>query len=382
MTDFNNIASILLLLGAGQGIFFSLILFGWAHNNRKAYQWLGSFLILFSLSMIGTVLYDQRVVLIYPHLGLVSAPLGTAMGFTLYLYVKELTDKNYRFVGWQWLHLLPALISVIILTPFYLLPVDQKKTAMEASYAGFPMLWKINFIFSTTVNSIYIIATILTVMRHERHIRQLYSNTVNRSLIWVRHFLMAGISTFFICILMSMFDIARADTISNLMFSFVIYVMGYRALRQPEIFNDLPAQVVESTDEPAIIRIPVKYGKSGLNEDKAPALIRELDRLMSEEKLFLDPELTLLQLSQRLGIPAHQASQLLNQHKGQTFFDFINSLRVEYFKLAITNPANEHLSLLAIALDSGFNSKAAFNSVFKRVTGMTPSQYKYSMTGR
>lgn len=196
MTDFNNIASILLLLGAGQGIFFSLILFGWAHNNRKAYQWLGSFLILFSLSMIGTVLYDQRVVLIYPHLGLVSAPLGTAMGFTLYLYVKELTDKNYRFVGWQWLHLLPALISVIILTPFYLLPVDQKKTAMEASYAGFPMLWKINFIFSTTVNSIYIIATILTVMRHERHIRQLYSNTVNRSLIWVRHFLMAGISTF------------------------------------------------------------------------------------------------------------------------------------------------------------------------------------------
>ena len=130
------------------------------------------------------------------------------------------------------------------------------------------------------------------------------------------------------------------------------------------------------------IRIPVKYGKSGLNEDKAPALIRELDRLMSEEKLFLDPELTLLQLSQRLGIPAHQASQLLNQHKGQTFFDFINSLRVEYFKLAITNPANEHLSLLAIALDSGFNSKAAFNSVFKRVTGMTPSQYKYSMTGR
>lgn len=374
-----DIASILLLLGAGQGIFFSLILLGLSKNNHKAYRWLAVFLLLFSISMIGTVLYDQRIVVAYPHLGLITAPFGISMGFTLFLYVKSLSEKNYQFRKWQWLHLLPVLISILILMPFYLLPIEEKRVAMDASYEGFPWLWKVNFIFSTAINSCYIIATMITITRHERHIKQLYSNTEHKSLIWVRHFLTAGISTFIICIIMSLFDIAMADTISNVMFSFVIYVMGYRALRQPEIFSEFTEQTLEDTDEPSLIKIPSKYSKSGLTEEKAKLLASKLDDLFYKEKIYLNPELTLQELSDRLGITPHLVSQLLNQIKEQSFFDFVNSFRVEHFKENVKKPENAHLSLLAIALDSGFNSKAAFNSVFKKVTGTTPSAFRNTL---
>lgn len=371
-----DIASILLLLGAGQGIFFSIILLGLPESSRRAYRWLAAFLILFSLSMVGTVLYDQRIVVTYPHLGLVSAPFGIAMGFTLFLYVKSLAEKNYQFKGWQWLHLLPVVISLGILMPFYWLPVEEKRVAMQASYDGFPVLWKVNFIFSTVVNACYIVATMVKVTRHERHIQQLYSNTEHKSLKWVRHFLLAGASVFFICIIMSCFDIAAADTISNVMFSMVIYVMGYRALRQPEVFADISEQTVQETDEPALVKMPMKYGKSGLTEEKAQALMTKLDALFFEEKIYLNPELTLQQIADSLSSTPHQVSQLLNQFKQQTFFDFVNGWRVEHFKSVVNDPANTHLSLLAIAFDSGFNSKAAFNAVFKKITGTTPSAYR------
>ncbi|MBI5915400.1 MAG: helix-turn-helix domain-containing protein [Bacteroidetes bacterium] len=371
-----DIASILLLLGAAQGIFFGLVLLGLRKGNQQANRWLAGFLICFSLSMVGTVLYDQRWVVMCPHLGLVSAPIGTALGSLLFLYVKSLAERNYQFQGWQWLHLLPVVVSLGILAPFYFLPLEEKRVAMEASYSGFPVLWKANFIFATIVTTCYLIATLVKITRHERHIRQLYSNMEHKSLVWVRHFLFAGASTFFICIIMSFFDIAAADTISNLMFSVVIYVMGYRALRQPEIFAGLPEQTVAETDEPALVKMPVKYEKSGLTEEKAKALMAKLDALFTWGKIYLDPELTLQQLADRLGVTPHLVSQLLNQHKQQSFFDFVNGCRVAHFKTAVNDPANAHLSLLGIAFDSGFNSKAAFNAVFKKMTGTTPSAFR------
>lgn len=373
-----DIASILLLLGAGQGIFFSFVLLGISNNQRRAYFWLASFLILFSISMVGTVLYDQQLVVRFPHLGLITAPMGIALGFMLYLYTKTLTEKKYRFTGWQYLHLLPVGISIGILMPFYLLPLEEKRMVLKNSYDGYPLLWKVNFIFSTIINSWYLVLTILRVTRHERHIQQLFSNTEHKSLLWVKHFIYAGIGTFVSCIVFSLFDIAAADTISNVMFSFVIYIMGYRALKQPEIFSGLSEQIVDSTDEPSLVKLPVKYSKSSLTEERAKVLLVQLDELFYKEKIFLEPELTLPQLSERLGITPHQVSQLLNQFKKQTFFDFVNGFRVEHFKVEVKKPENAHLSLLALAFDSGFNSKAAFNTVFKKLTGNTPSSFRDS----
>jgi AraC-like DNA-binding protein len=96
---------------------------------------------------------------------------------------------------------------------------------------------------------------------------------------------------------------------------------------------------------------------------------------MEEKKPWLNGELTAGQLSQLLGISVNHLSQVLNKEQHQNFFDFINSYRVSEVIRRMGDNGNSHLTLLAIALDSGFNSKTSFNTVFKKVTNQTPSHY-------
>jgi AraC-like DNA-binding protein len=97
---------------------------------------------------------------------------------------------------------------------------------------------------------------------------------------------------------------------------------------------------------------------------------------MKQHKPYLNPELSLQMLANQLDIPPHYLSQVINEQLGQNFFDFINSHRIEEVKARLLDPQYTHLTILAIAFDSGFNSKSAFNSAFKNQTGLTPSQFR------
>ena len=97
---------------------------------------------------------------------------------------------------------------------------------------------------------------------------------------------------------------------------------------------------------------------------------------MQSGKPFLDPNLTLAQLSDALEIPSHYLSQVINEVFGLNFFNFVNGYRVEEVKLRILNPKYDSFPVLGIALECGFNSKTAFNRIFKNMTGLTPTEYK------
>jgi AraC-like DNA-binding protein len=97
---------------------------------------------------------------------------------------------------------------------------------------------------------------------------------------------------------------------------------------------------------------------------------------MASEKPYLDPNLSLPQLANDSGIPSHYLSQIINETFGLNFFDFINQYRVEEVKTKIVDPKFDSYSLLGIAFECGFNSKSAFNRIFKKSTGLTPREYK------
>lgn len=369
--------NILTLVGAVQGIFFGLVLLGLPGQQRLANRFLALFLLSFSITTMGAVAYVSRWILNMPHLAMVHSPLGATMGGPLVLFLLALTHKDYKIKAWHWAILgVPFLTVLIWLLPFYRLPAAEKRAMLEASYAGLPTTWTQVFVFSAVVSFGYIVATFVLLQRHERVIREVYSNTRDKSLIWVRQFIYAGFATFGLCVLVSYFGITWADTASNFFFSIIMYVFGYRALRQPEIFADVRAETLPEEEAPPLVRQPGRYEKSGLSEAKAGALLARLEALMEQEKIYLDPMLNLQQLADRLDLPPHQLSQLLNQVRGESFSDFVNRYRVEDFKERITDPAQSHLSLLGLAYASGFNSKAAFNAVFKKMTGETPSAYR------
>jgi YesN/AraC family two-component response regulator len=102
---------------------------------------------------------------------------------------------------------------------------------------------------------------------------------------------------------------------------------------------------------------------------------------MENEKLFLDGDLTLQKLAERLAIPAQHLSQVINERLDQTFSDFINKYRVEEAKRRLLDPKTQHYTVLAIGEEVGFNSKSSFNAVFKKYTNTTPSEFRKANNG-
>lgn len=121
-----------------------------------------------------------------------------------------------------------------------------------------------------------------------------------------------------------------------------------------------------------------KYRASGLKNEEKTSRKAQLLKYLDEDKPYLDSNLSLHQLAKELSIPPYQLSQLINESLNTNFFDLINEYRVQEFKRRIQDESYNHLSILGIAFDSGFNSKSGFYKSFRKLTGISPSQYKHS----
>lgn len=97
---------------------------------------------------------------------------------------------------------------------------------------------------------------------------------------------------------------------------------------------------------------------------------------MDDEKPYLNGDLTISDLARRTGIPRHYITEVLNEKHGRNFFTFVNEYRVREVISRINDPKYQHYTILAIAFDSGFNSKSTFNTFFKAYTGKTPSDFR------
>jgi AraC-like DNA-binding protein len=128
--------------------------------------------------------------------------------------------------------------------------------------------------------------------------------------------------------------------------------------------------------------LPRKYKQSLLDESTLTQHRQALIDLMETDQLYLDPALSLRGLAERLGIPANHLSQLLNEGFQQNFSEFVNTYRLQQFQTMVADPAQRHLTILALAFESGFNSKTVFNTFFKKTMGQTPRAYWKSIVSR
>ncbi len=113
----------------------------------------------------------------------------------------------------------------------------------------------------------------------------------------------------------------------------------------------------------------------------AEAAIKAIINLMEREKPYLHPDLNLSELANQAGLTRGQLSEIINSGFQMNFNDFVNSYRVNAFKGMLKEGKHEQLSLLGIAYECGFNSKATFNRVFKKLTNFSPTQYLQSLAG-
>ena len=125
-----------------------------------------------------------------------------------------------------------------------------------------------------------------------------------------------------------------------------------------------------------LARLPAA-GKTVAGDETAMLpVVARLTRLMEEERTFLDPSLTLDKLAVMLGITPRYLSDVVNGGMGCGFYELINHYRIEEAKRRLVDPNNDHLTILGIAMDSGFSSKSQFHNVFKKRLAMTPTQFR------
>ena len=133
-----------------------------------------------------------------------------------------------------------------------------------------------------------------------------------------------------------------------------------------------PATIVGQSEEAAQQR---KYAKSGLSDEQLLAYRACLEARMTEQELFLLPDLTLPRLAEIVDCSVNHLSQVINAGLGMSFFDFLNSHRIEYAKQLLAD-RDECMPVLNIAYAVGFNSNSAFYAAFKKYVGLTPAQYR------
>jgi AraC-like DNA-binding protein len=168
------------------------------------------------------------------------------------------------------------------------------------------------------------------------------------------------------------------------------FIYSYNAVQQPAILDvfideengagfdpDASGAINNgANDNSPIPYRPGKYSRSGLKKEEAERLLKDLISYMEKEKPYLDRDLTIHRLSALSGISKHYITQVLNENYNRNFFTFVNEYRVKEVINRLKDPANSNYTILAIAFDSGFNAKSSFNTIFKSITGHTPSDYK------
>lgn len=136
-----------------------------------------------------------------------------------------------------------------------------------------------------------------------------------------------------------------------------------------------------------LYRKRLKAGKTSsvgfvMPADKAEEVMKKVVYLFEIEKVFRKEDISLQSLSRELSTPAYQLSWIINKKMNATFSELVNSYRVEEVKKRLTSPQEKDKSILDIAFDTGFNTKTSFNRVFKKLTRMTPSQYRHRYSSR
>lgn len=320
----------------------------------------------------------------FPHLIGISYAFPFLYGPVFYLYARLVSTGNNLFESKYYLHFIPFLLVVL----YGIVTVYFKSTGFKLGLARnelenpVPLLQQINYL-KPVHGMIYVFLTINIVRVFNKRIKYSYSNIERINLSWLMH-LTVGLSVVWSIVVLSFIVNAvsgkdiQMDQFIYLGASILIYSIGYLSLRQPQIF-DPAAQKPETvplinTGMPA--SESASYRKSGLTDDEAQNYQKNLLRVMENDKPYLNNDLTLRDLADKLKMSTHNLSEILNTRLRQSFYDFINGYRVEEVKRRMADKESENYNLLSIAFDSGFNSKSSFNTIFKKHTGVTPSQYR------
>jgi AraC-like DNA-binding protein len=364
-----------LYIGISQS-FFAGLLISTKRPFNTANRLMAAWLFLICIELI-FALINSTVIEMY------SFPFITfTYGPLLYLYVKFMTKPGRKFNWLNLLHFIPFIAFFIVSVIFRSEPLvrDLRAFLKPDKLISLRIVYGISFFLSITI---YSILSFIEIKRHQNNLMNLASFTSQRiTLNWLKILSISFYVAYFILFILGGLNM-KGNFIPFdpyfVIFGFIALfssVFSFYGIKQPVIFGEVFRQ-----DQNVEKKEAEKYSKSGLKDAQAEKYLKKLLNYMETNKPFLDGNLTIHDLSAKTGIARHHITQVLNERYKRNFFTFINEYRVKEVIERFSDHKFNNYTILAIAMDAGFNSKTTFNSFFKSQTGLTPSDYRLKMTG-
>ena len=306
-----------------------------------------------------------------PHLFFWGFSFEFLLGPSLLFFVLTLCYENYQLKKWHGINLLPFFLHIsYVFFHYHRFSADVQRYLLSEQAILSRDGWSTNTIIIYLHFIFYTILCLIVIYRYRKELKGYFSSIENAKMTWLS-LLISGFTLIWVTSLTdyivvqlghSHFIKAYMPLIGIFIFSNLIV---YKGLNQPSIFLGIPQKTLGP-----------KYAKSPLTPEDKERYVHKLNHLMTDEKLYLDPSINIEILSKKVSIPSRYISQVLNENLNQSFYDFINSHRIEESKKLLVDPAHQDKTVLEVLYDVGFNSKSVFNTSFKKYTGMTPSEYK------
>lgn len=376
-----NIISLLILFGAFNGYIVTVLFFLKGRGKELANRLFAAIMLIFALVLTEMGLVVYGLMWHFPYLVDTTFPLLTLLGPLLYLYTRRITDRQFRL---RWIHLwfvTPWVAYLLYWRSWFFLDAPTKQEILKSmpiwELADIPLesYVVLGLILLYTCVFLWLAYRLFEKKRATFQIA-FSDNQVAVRIRWFRYvtlFMLGYIVMFtimFILLLVLEQYGAVIDRAWLLVLSVFVHTVGYGAIQEPVLIQDeepLPEPTSSSTG---------KYQKSTMTLAQAQVHVDKLQHYMHQSEAYLNSELSASEVVDQVPISRHDLSQALSMATDGNFYDFVNRFRVEAAAERLCDPAFSHLTVLAIAFDSGFSNKSSFNRYFKKIKGQTPSAYR------
>lgn len=312
----------------------------------------------------------------FPSFTSLVMPLSLTHGPFLFLYTSKKTS-NKKFTFYDLLHFAPIFLWFVISYHFYFLPSNKQVNVFLHNGKEFETQNEIRVVITYLSGVIYYIFSLIILIKYHIKIKQRFSDIEKINFNWLFYFILWNF-LIWLSILLNQEKIAYG------LISFFILWIGYFGFKQTDVFfemhNNFKTQIIsensyERTEMKNFDNVKTVENKNKLlSEEDAKVIEQKLLEYLIDHKPYLNPELTLQDLAEYLDVHPNVLSYVINATFQKNFYDLINEYRIEEFIYLYQN-SNNRYTILSLALDSGFNSKSAFNRNFKKIKGITPSEF-------
>ncbi|UOQ65162.1 helix-turn-helix domain-containing protein [Hymenobacter volaticus] len=339
-----------------------------------------------------------------------------AFGPLLYFYVRSLVNHDFQWQTRYWWHFVPVLVQAALYGWLRWQDYETRNWFWQTVHR--PYTYRVEFVGTWLSLTIYLVLSLRLLRQYRRWLLDNFSETSQLRLLWLRTLLVlvavVNVQWLIELVLREFFELYYRYDYSTELLGVVVFLIGVVGLRQADMHavrfapeeepNDFGLIAAPSTAPELAVAAPFsgehnRVVEAGVHNTDAlaasmqsktavaapgakpaaavdAAVVARIRRALEEEHLYLNPTLTLAELSAHTGLAPRLISFTVNNGFGQPFNDLVNSYRVAEVKRRLATPDAQRLTLLGIAFESGFNSKTTFNRIFKQFTGVAPRDWQ------